>query len=274
MAAEFWLGSHAYTSGQQQVIATPESRLSNAKLRVGEPTCNVLPEVVEARRQVRPPIQPSCEKGDIMLRDLRTWHAGMPNESENYRIMLALGYQVYHFSSLRRSLCWSLPAGTVVSKSHFEIQSSSQPRKLLHEALRTASRSQSRSASRRCWIWEIERHLRIPTLSCHRSYSLSSLKSVLRDDITTLNRNKGFITKAVSKEENLRSTSGLMHCSKRVEMLQPKDCTWNISWDARFRTLLEAYASSDSMHFHTSILSVSDKQRKYKRKARSVKGGL
>jgi hypothetical protein len=29
-----------------------------------------------------------------MLRDLRTWHAGMPNESDNYRIMLALGYQV------------------------------------------------------------------------------------------------------------------------------------------------------------------------------------
>jgi hypothetical protein len=29
-----------------------------------------------------------------MLRDLRTWHAGMPNESEEYRIMLALGYQV------------------------------------------------------------------------------------------------------------------------------------------------------------------------------------
>jgi ectoine hydroxylase-related dioxygenase (phytanoyl-CoA dioxygenase family) len=56
--------------------------------------------VVEARRQVRPPIQPSCEKGDIMLRDLRTWHAGMPNESEDYRIMLALGYQVSHSAPL------------------------------------------------------------------------------------------------------------------------------------------------------------------------------
>jgi hypothetical protein len=82
------------------VLATPESTLSNAKLRVGEPTCNVLPEVVEARRLVRPPTQPSCEKGDIMLRDLRTWHAGMPNESEDYRIMLALGYQVSHLTPL------------------------------------------------------------------------------------------------------------------------------------------------------------------------------
>ena len=49
---------------------------------------------MEARRQVRPPVQPICEKGDVMLRDLRMWHAGMPNESEDYRIMLALGYQV------------------------------------------------------------------------------------------------------------------------------------------------------------------------------------
>ena len=61
---------------------------------MGDPECNVLPDVVEARRKIRPPVQPVCEKGDIMLRDLRTWHAGMPNESEDYRIMLALGYKV------------------------------------------------------------------------------------------------------------------------------------------------------------------------------------
>lgn len=28
-----------------------------------------------------------------MIRDLRTWHAGMPNESEQDRIMIAIGYQ-------------------------------------------------------------------------------------------------------------------------------------------------------------------------------------
>jgi len=93
-STEFWLGSHASTSGLDQVIATPETQLANAKLVLGEPTTNVLPEVVEKRRKIRPPIQPSCDKGDIMLRDLRTWHAGMPNESDDYRIMLALGYQV------------------------------------------------------------------------------------------------------------------------------------------------------------------------------------
>lgn len=93
-STEFWLGSHASTTGHEQVITTPESSLANAKLRIGDPITYVLPEVMEKRRLVRPPIQPSCEPGDIMLRDVRTWHAGMPNESENYRIMLALGYQV------------------------------------------------------------------------------------------------------------------------------------------------------------------------------------
>lgn len=93
-STEFWLGSHASTSGNEQVIATPESQLANAKLVVGEPTCNLLDHVREERRIIRPPVQPTCGPGDIMLRDLRTWHAGMPNESDVYRIMLALGYQV------------------------------------------------------------------------------------------------------------------------------------------------------------------------------------
>ncbi|TVY92214.1 Kanamycin B dioxygenase [Lachnellula willkommii] len=93
-STEFWLGSHASTSGHEQMIATPETHLANAKLVVGEPTTNVLDQVREERRKVRPPVQPTCDKGDIMLRDLRTWHAGMPNESDEYRIMLALGYQV------------------------------------------------------------------------------------------------------------------------------------------------------------------------------------
>jgi ectoine hydroxylase-related dioxygenase (phytanoyl-CoA dioxygenase family) len=93
-STEFWLGSHASTSGKEQMIATPETHLANANLVVGEPTTNVLDLVREERRKIRPPIQPICDKGDIMLRDLRTWHAGMPNESDEYRIMLALGYQV------------------------------------------------------------------------------------------------------------------------------------------------------------------------------------
>lgn len=32
-----------------------------------------------------------------MIRDIRTWHAGMPNESDEHRIMLGLGYMSPHY---------------------------------------------------------------------------------------------------------------------------------------------------------------------------------
>ncbi|KAF3763305.1 phytanoyl-CoA dioxygenase family protein [Cryphonectria parasitica EP155] len=66
-ATEFWLGSSVYTTMEDQQT--------------------------EARRAVRPPLQPEAHRGDIMIRDLRTWHAGMPNNSDKHRIMLGLGYQ-------------------------------------------------------------------------------------------------------------------------------------------------------------------------------------
>jgi hypothetical protein len=72
-STEFWLGSHEHTFGSDQILATPDSKLANAFLRDGEPTSNVWPEVAKKRT---PPIRPICEKGDIRLRDLRTWHAG------------------------------------------------------------------------------------------------------------------------------------------------------------------------------------------------------
>jgi len=90
-STEFWLGSHAHTVGADQIPATAAT--AKGKQRVGDPMCDVRPEVVEARRQIRPPVQVVAQKGDITLRDLRTWHAGMPNESGEHRIMLALGYQ-------------------------------------------------------------------------------------------------------------------------------------------------------------------------------------
>ncbi|RDW92383.1 hypothetical protein BP5796_01777 [Coleophoma crateriformis] len=120
-ATEFWLGSHAHTTGQEQVLATPDSTLTNAKLRVGEPTCNVLDDVIEQRRAIRPPIQPICQKGDIMLRDLRTWHAGMPNESDQYRIMLALGYQAQWYPN--HTLRSKLP----LSQGNFFMKHAGQP---------------------------------------------------------------------------------------------------------------------------------------------------
>ncbi|KAI9737081.1 MAG: hypothetical protein M1834_000671 [Cirrosporium novae-zelandiae] len=101
-ATEFWLGSHLHTTGYDQIIATPE--LTTGKVRLGEPTCNVRPEVVEARRGVRPPVRGICSKGDITIRDLRLWHAGMPNESDADRIMIAIGYQAPWFPNYAQQL--------------------------------------------------------------------------------------------------------------------------------------------------------------------------
>ena len=47
-------------------------------------------DLLEQRRQVRGPSQPVIEKGSIVIRDLRLWHAGMPNMTDEVRVMLAM----------------------------------------------------------------------------------------------------------------------------------------------------------------------------------------
>ena len=42
------------------------------------------------RKKVRGPSQPSISKGSIVVRDLRLWHAGMPNLTDEVRVMLAM----------------------------------------------------------------------------------------------------------------------------------------------------------------------------------------
>lgn len=53
----------------------------------------IKPEKLEARRKIRPPCYPTIKRGSVVLRDIRTWHAGMPNHTDQTRIMLAFGYQ-------------------------------------------------------------------------------------------------------------------------------------------------------------------------------------
>ncbi|CAK7225131.1 hypothetical protein SBRCBS47491_005787 [Sporothrix bragantina] len=62
----------------------------NDHRELGEPM--IATDKLEARRAVRPPIYPRLKKGSIVLRDLRLWHAGMPNPTNNVRIMLAIVY--------------------------------------------------------------------------------------------------------------------------------------------------------------------------------------
>ena len=94
-ATEFWLGSHAATSAADQVRATTGEHLKTYPMsRLNDPIPSVSEDALRSRRAVRPPMQPACRKGDIMIRDIRLWHAGMPNDSDSHRIMLGLGYMV------------------------------------------------------------------------------------------------------------------------------------------------------------------------------------
>ncbi|EMD00061.1 hypothetical protein BAUCODRAFT_45970, partial [Baudoinia panamericana UAMH 10762] len=49
-------------------------------------------DLIQRQGKVRPPVQPKIRKGSICFRDLRLWHAGMPNTSSQHRIMLAIDY--------------------------------------------------------------------------------------------------------------------------------------------------------------------------------------
>jgi hypothetical protein len=73
---EFWLGGTHRGNVYDQV----------------EGTCSIRSEIVEARRAIQPPIQPSVPKGSVYIRDLRLWHAGMPNPSDQWRCVISLGF--------------------------------------------------------------------------------------------------------------------------------------------------------------------------------------
>ncbi|KAI1775624.1 phytanoyl-dioxygenase family protein [Hypoxylon cercidicola] len=99
-STEFWLGSHLETCADDQLVAkTAEDIEPYGMARIGDPIPPIADWAKEERLKIRPPIQPQCGPGDIMIRDLRTWHAGMPNFSDAHRVMLGLGYQSPHHSS-------------------------------------------------------------------------------------------------------------------------------------------------------------------------------
>ena len=103
-ATEFWLGTHAYSDETSQTIATETTVFG--KQRIGEPACPIREEAVEARRAIRPPVRAIMNKGDVMLRDFRCWHAGMPNGTDQDRIMIAQAWMVSFISSALLMVLW------------------------------------------------------------------------------------------------------------------------------------------------------------------------
>ncbi|KAI6366849.1 hypothetical protein MCOR25_005065 [Pyricularia grisea] len=78
-STELWLGTHHLSNLSAQEGAHGERASGRIKQRL-----------LDARREERGPCQPVVKKGSIVVRDLRLWHAGMPNLSaDEVRVMLA-----------------------------------------------------------------------------------------------------------------------------------------------------------------------------------------
>ncbi|RKU05527.1 hypothetical protein C6503_27035 [Candidatus Poribacteria bacterium] len=69
-------------------------------LEVGEH--GIEPEVEEARRKICPPIRGNAKKGSALIRDMRLWHRGVPNPSDEIRHMIAMIHRVHWLKSNRR----------------------------------------------------------------------------------------------------------------------------------------------------------------------------
>ncbi|MET9268438.1 phytanoyl-CoA dioxygenase family protein [Kribbella sp. NPDC003557] len=74
----------------------------------------VPPDALAARRAISPPIQPDIRRGSVLIRDVRLWHAGMPNHTDRPRPMIAMVH-VSHWLEAGTPL--EFPAS---SKSFFE----------------------------------------------------------------------------------------------------------------------------------------------------------
>jgi hypothetical protein len=89
-ATEVWVGSHNATSFGDQVhgpLLGPDQRSQELPARA------ILPQLIERRCALSPPVRACTQKGSLIIRDLRLWHAGRPNLTPNPRVMLAFVWQ-------------------------------------------------------------------------------------------------------------------------------------------------------------------------------------
>ena len=80
-STEVWLGTHTGNLSGLHVQAGAHGERASGRIKES---------LLEQRRQVRGPTQPVIEKGSIVIRDLRLWHAGMPNWTNDVRVMIAM----------------------------------------------------------------------------------------------------------------------------------------------------------------------------------------
>jgi ectoine hydroxylase-related dioxygenase (phytanoyl-CoA dioxygenase family) len=84
-------------------LGTQHSDLSMQEGRHGERASGrIKKELLEERSKIRPSSQPDISKGSIVIRDLRLWHGGMPNLSQQSRVMLAFIHYAAWFRNAMR----------------------------------------------------------------------------------------------------------------------------------------------------------------------------
>lgn len=86
-STEVWLGTHTEGSSVQEGVHGERA------------SGRIQSQLLKQRAATAPPVQPTVRKGSIVIRDLRLWHAGMPNQSDEVRIMLA----IIHFAPWYRN---------------------------------------------------------------------------------------------------------------------------------------------------------------------------
>lgn len=101
-STEVWLGTHNDTGLHVQEGLHGERASGRVKL-----------DELEKRRIERPPCQPVVPKGSLVIRDLRLWHAGVGNQTEDLRVMLAMS----EFQFLPAVLSGSI--SNMISSVHF-----------------------------------------------------------------------------------------------------------------------------------------------------------
>ncbi len=83
-STEIWPGTHTDTTLyiQEGDIKVPEARLAE-------------------QRKAAPPFQYTAKAGSVVIRDIRLWHAGMPNPSDTPRPMIAMIHYVSWWTDLQ-----------------------------------------------------------------------------------------------------------------------------------------------------------------------------
>lgn len=77
-AIELWPGSHRIHC------------VNDAGTGAGEGEGESIAALAAKRREIVAPVRPETEVGDVLIRDVRLWHRGVPNRSDRPRHMIAL----------------------------------------------------------------------------------------------------------------------------------------------------------------------------------------